>query len=443
MKIRQYIEKHAKDMPDHPAILNAGSGNVITYSDLYEIVAEKCRSSDISKDETLHVINKKSDTELVLEMLCCGFMEKVYFCASPFITSVQLEQQLNFINQHFYQKTDGYQIRVSSGTTDLAKFFYSTQFDRLHHAGIIKQKLEMKPRDLVLSLGTPFNVGLGDSTVVRTLISGATLLVPDSLDIFQNLLHIIRHKPSIIFSTSAVLSKVRLLPKIEMLLSSGAAGNLSPRVWDVGGGPLNHDHAYDIERLISGIVIQHCNRADTAEPHMCDIHDPQEKRITTVGKPQHVKLDQTGEILVEGKYAVERLGYKLLLEDGFYRTGDLGMVDEDGYLCITGRKKLLLSQGGHDINPLEIERVAKKVQGIIDACCVGVMLDEPQQIQHPFLFIETDHHDIVQNVLDAVSEELNINVRHCKICQLPYIRPGKINREQLTNLANVYIQNNK
>jgi len=39
----------------------------------------------------------------------------------------------------------------------------------------------------------------------------------------------------------------------------------------------------------------------------------------------------------------------------WYNIGDFGRIDEDGYLVLTGRKKLLISLGGRDINPLEVE----------------------------------------------------------------------------------------
>jgi len=442
-KIFDYILKHVEARPDHLAIHEICTARKISYSELYaDVIAH---SKTIDPDLTqVHVINKPNGYELVLEMLACTLVGKIFFCVNPFVTPEQTGLQLDFIKQVFYYKSDGYQIRMSSGTTDLAKFFYSTQQDRLDHARTISNRLKIAPTDSILTLATPLNVGLGDSSIVRTLTSGATLLIGNSTEIYDNFVYIIQYKPSVIFSTSGVLSKVLLLEQCNSLLAKGTFKKLSPRVWDVGGGPLNVDHAYKMESLIEGAVIQHCNRADTSEPHMCSIDDPQEKRITTIGKPVGLKIDADGEILVEAKYVVERLGFGKPIQDGYYATGDLAELDSQGYMRIIGRKKLLLTQGGHDINPLEIERVAKRLPFIKEACCVGVKLPDMPTIEQPYLFLECHTFGETSGVLDNILSELNIKIAYCSVeTELPLIKPGKVDRKKLTELAHVYIQNNK
>jgi acyl-CoA synthetase (AMP-forming)/AMP-acid ligase II len=58
--------------------------------------------------------------------------------------------------------------------------------------------------------------------------------------------------------------------------------------------------------------------------------------------------------------------------DGFVRTGDLGWVDEDGYLRVTGRKKDLIIRGGHNIYPAKIENLAMQHQAVERAAVVPV-----------------------------------------------------------------------
>lgn len=59
-------------------------------------------------------------------------------------------------------------------------------------------------------------------------------------------------------------------------------------------------------------------------------------------------------------------------EDGFFITGDLGRIDEDGYLCIVGRDKDLIISGGFNVYPKEIEEVIDDHPGVLESAVVGV-----------------------------------------------------------------------
>jgi long-subunit acyl-CoA synthetase (AMP-forming) len=105
-------------------------------------------------------------------------------------------------------------------------------------------------------------------------------------------------------------------------------------------------------------------------------------KIGTVGPPApgvQLKLDSDGEILV--KSDVVMLGYRNLPEktneaftaDGWLRTGDIGVFDEDGYLSVVDRKKeLIISAAGKNMSPANIEAALKSASPLIgQACCIG------------------------------------------------------------------------
>ena len=112
------------------------------------------------------------------------------------------------------------------------------------------------------------------------------------------------------------------------------------------------------------------------------VNPPSKIKLGTVGPPAagiEIKLDSDGEVLV--KSDVVMLGYRNLpektaetfTEDGWLRTGDIGVFDEDGYLTIVDRKKeLIISAAGKNMSPANIEATLKSSSPLIgQACCIG------------------------------------------------------------------------
>jgi len=58
--------------------------------------------------------------------------------------------------------------------------------------------------------------------------------------------------------------------------------------------------------------------------------------------------------------------------DGWFRTGDIGVIDNDGYLDLTGRIKDLINRGGEKISPAEVEAVLLEHQAVAEAAVFGV-----------------------------------------------------------------------
>ena len=59
-------------------------------------------------------------------------------------------------------------------------------------------------------------------------------------------------------------------------------------------------------------------------------------------------------------------------EEGFFNTGDKGLIDEDGYVCIVGRSKDMIISGGLNVYPKEIEALIDKIEGVLESAVVGI-----------------------------------------------------------------------
>ena len=137
-----------------------------------------------------------------------------------------------------------------------------------------------------------------------------------------------------------------------------------------------------------------CYGLTEASPVMTqsDIHDPLALRCETVGRAlpgievrvadpdgvEELPRGTPGEILCRGYNVMQ--GYYRLPEDtaaavtpeGWLRSGDLGVMDEAGYLTITGRIKDMIIRGGENIYPREIEEFLLGMPGVMDVQVVGV-----------------------------------------------------------------------
>ncbi len=93
---------------------------------------------------------------------------------------------------------------------------------------------------------------------------------------------------------------------------------------------------------------------------------------------QEVPYGQTGEISIKGPQVMA--GYwqrpeetaKVMTNEGYFRTGDIGMMDETGYIRIVDRKKDMILVGGFNVYPTEIEEVVAGLAGVMECACVGV-----------------------------------------------------------------------
>jgi malonyl-CoA/methylmalonyl-CoA synthetase len=81
----------------------------------------------------------------------------------------------------------------------------------------------------------------------------------------------------------------------------------------------------------------------------------------------HVK----GPNVFQGYWGKPRKTREELSPDGWFRTGDLGTMDADGYVTIVGRDKDLVISGGYNVYPKEIEQVLDEFPGVRESCVIG------------------------------------------------------------------------
>ena len=111
------------------------------------------------------------------------------------------------------------------------------------------------------------------------------------------------------------------------------------------------------------------------------LNTPDEFKIGTVGKPipgSGARIADDGEILLkggmvfDGYWKNEEASAEVLLEDGWFATGDIGEIDDDGYVSITGRKKeLIVTAGGKNVAPAVLEEAVRAHALVSQVMVVG------------------------------------------------------------------------
>jgi long-chain acyl-CoA synthetase len=155
--------------------------------------------------------------------------------------------------------------------------------------------------------------------------------------------------------------------RIALWLIRKKAGLASVRIVVAGGGPLSPKTADFFDSF--GFNMVHGYGMSENSP-LISVNTPWHRRNVSVGLPvkyTEVRIDEPdeeghGEIVIRspsimlGYYNNSEATAEVITEDGWLRTGDLGYLDEDGFIYINGRKKnLIVSSGGKNIYPEEIE----------------------------------------------------------------------------------------
>lgn len=148
----------------------------------------------------------------------------------------------------------------------------------------------------------------------------------------------------------------------------------SIRYWYSVGAPLPYKVGMDVEEKMGGKVLIGYGIAEWGGFTITPPELPIEIRLKPSGKPiegtdvrivdddgNELPQGEAGEVwgsgpaCVSGYYNDPETTRQAWSEDGWFRTGDLGMIDEEGYLVIVGRKKDMIIRGGQNIYPIEIE----------------------------------------------------------------------------------------
>lgn len=152
-----------------------------------------------------------------------------------------------------------------------------------------------------------------------------------------------------------------------------------------------------------------------------------------------VPLGQPGEIAIQGPQVMA--GYwqrpdetaQVMTADGYFKTGDIGIMDERGFLRIVDRKKDMILVSGFNVYPTEIEDVVAGLDGVLECACVG--MPDAQTGEAVKLFVVRKNHALTEEQVRAWCRENLTGYKQPKVIEfrtdLPKTPVGKILRREL------------
>ena len=273
-------------------------------------------------------------------------------------------------------------ILYTSGTTGRSKGAMLSHENLLSNARVLKDTWAFTPDDVLLHCLPIFHThGLFVATNTA-LVSGASLIFLPKFDLDEIFVQMPRATSMMGVPTfyTRMLTDARLTREL--------AGHM--RLFTSGSAPLLADTHVAFEKRTGQRILERYGMTET-NMNTSNPYDG-ERRAGTVGFPlkgTEVRIvgKETGQLLPDGEIGVIEVkgpnvfsGYWKMpektaaefREDGFFITGDLGVVDPDGYLTIVGRDKDLVISGGYNVYPKEIEAFVDEFPGVVESAVIGV-----------------------------------------------------------------------
>lgn len=472
MIIEESIFRHAQINPDKAAII-AGETEV-SYALLWRKIKEASsyfRFCGLEKGDRVVISANKSIDFIytyfgvhLAGMICVPIdpgtnavrLKRIVDCATPALIIGELHNGGDYdvrpfseihsykaFNTVFPQPADIADILFTTGTTGLPKGVTLTFGNQLAAAENINAFIVNDADDVeLLALPVSHSFGLGRLRCV--LLKGATSVLLGS---FANMKKFFgemeRCKVTGFGMVPAGWAYIRKM-------SGDRLGHYAQQLKyvEIGSAFMPIEEKQTLMRLLPRThICMHYGLTEASRSAFISFHD-ETAHLMTAGKPspnteiavfgengKQLGNNEDGEICIKGNHVCS--GYWNVSDEEFrkdfngdyFKTGDWGHVDEEGYIHLVSRKKEIINVGGKKVSPMEVEEVLNKIVGIEESACIGIADDVLGEVVKAFCVCsrEVDFEE-VKKVLSNKIEAYKIPVYYEIIEKLPKTASGKLQR---------------
>ncbi|MFB4169250.1 o-succinylbenzoate--CoA ligase [Virgibacillus sp. JSM 102003] len=440
--IPHWLTKQATNSPDQTAI-ELENGTALTFLELKEKsqhFALKLAQIDIKQGSHVAILSN-NNVDMVIAIHALSYLGAVAVMLNTRLTEEELEYQIsdaevshvlaennstNFsVPVYTFSKVNSLQeksvglrteinlddmftIIYTSGTTGFPKGVIHTYGNHWWSAIGSMLNLGLNNNDKWLNVLPIFHVG-GLSIFIKSVIYGMPVYLVEKYD-----------KKSV---HDAIMSKGVTIVSVVTLMLRELVEYLGDQLFPdtfrcvlLGGGPAPKS-LLEQAKLRNVPVFQSYGMTETSSQIVTLSPKDALEKIGSSGKPlfpAQLKIDATdksiGEIHVKGPmvtngYFRNEAATEKALTDGWLATGDLGYLDDDGFLYVVDRRKDLIISGGENIYPTEIESVLSEVDAVREAAVVGLSDDKWGQVPIAFVVL-ADKTVSAEVILEHASQKL-------------------------------------
>jgi len=277
----------------------------------------------------------------------------------------------------------------TSGTTSRPKMVPLTQSNICATARHIGETLALQPGDVCLNIMPLFHIHGLMAAVLSSVAAGGSVVCSPGFNALRFFAWLDEAKPT--WYTAVPTMHQTILARAARNQDSIKAARL--RLIRSSSSSLPSQVMTELERVFGCPVIESYGMTEAAHQMASNPLPPKPRKPGSVGIPagpriaimdaQGNELEQgeTGEVVIAGPnvtpgYLDNPTANAGAFTNGWFRTGDQGVIDKDGYLQLTGRLKEIINRGGEKISPLEVDEVLMDHPAVAQVVCFAVPHDK-------------------------------------------------------------------